>query len=287
MPKFLPHILIFLSFFLASAFKQKPQEFLPERNKATQYTLFEDKKELKKLLVILPKDKNRKLITAEISNKFRIANTNVGFDDSVVKYIPIKETIDNWNKVIILEEISPQKWVRARKAAILSGAEKSKMNSLKEYDNTPYIEAVSLGRLLHNQFYESDKDKMRLSYSVVSNGQFFTSEKTQNFEEMLKTSDDAMVLADFAEKPTINPNQRLFLIARIIKSDIGMWMLQFKVKYNEKWSSDKINDLKNEATATISNFQYIDRNPIDDLENIASSNGVKNFKIESLLLNNK
>lgn len=89
-----------------------------KRSSLTEYTLFNDKNEIKKVLLIHANNDKAKIITAEISNEFKLASVAKDTDEAVIKYIPNKETINNWSKMISLEEVNPKKWERARQAAL-------------------------------------------------------------------------------------------------------------------------------------------------------------------------
>lgn len=236
------------------------------RDYTTQYTLFNGEKEIKKLLVVYPNDRKQKLITAEIPNDFKIGHAAVSLDESTIEYVPNNETVFNWSKIITLMEMKP----------------------LQNDLNKPYILAFGLGKGMYDRFYKSDEKKMQLTYAGMHNGQFINVE-TPNFQELIKSSDEVGVFVDYVDKSSSkrSRNQREYLVARIVKSDISIWMIQCTVKYDEKWPKEKIRNLKKEADKAVAFFRYAKTDHVDNLERIAKENGMENFRIESRRLDNR
>lgn len=235
------------------------------RDYASQYTLFEDKKEIKKVIIIYPNKRKKDLITAEIPNKFKIGHANVGFDESIVEYVPNNETVYNWTKIITIKE-----------------------NKVINQDiNKPHIYASVLGNAMHKKFSKLDKD-MQITYAGIVNGEFINVE-TPNFEKLITKANEVGAYVDYADYSTIkrSPYQREYLVLRTIKSDVSIWEFQCTVRYDKRWSKEKIESFKKEAKNIVGSLQYVKSNPIDDLEKLATENGVKNFNVESQRLDDR
>lgn len=228
------------------------------RDYAVQYTLLSDNKELKKVLVIYPNNRKKNLISAEISDKFKIGHAAVTHDELVTEYVPFKETVYNWTRIITLLE--------------------TKQSS--NYDNKPSTLAALTGKGFYNKFFKFDKD-MQITYTAINNGSFINTE-TPDFENLMNRSDEVWLYTDYFDYLTAKefPNQREYLVIKFIKSDISVWQLQCTVRYDKRWSLEKIKTLKSEAIRTVSSMQYIDKDPIKTIEESSIIAGIKNFNIK-------
>ncbi len=235
------------------------------RDYAVQYTLFGGKEEIKKMIVIFPNERNKDLLIADISSEFKMGHAVVTSDESVVEYVPNKESVFNWSKIITLKE----------------------NKVIDEKMNKPAIYSTILGNGMYKKFSKLDKD-IQITYTGRLKGKFINVE-TPNFQELAMDAEEIAVYVDYSDPLTIKkyPYQREYLVAKTAKSGISIWELQCTVRYDKRWPKEKIELWKEEAARTANSLRYSKNNLADNLEKIAIENGIKDFSLESQRLDDR
>lgn len=211
------------------------------RDYAAQYAISKNSEEVKKLLVIFPSNRNKKLISAELPSDYHIGHAGVGKDESIIEYVPIKETVFNWSKIVTILE----------------------NKNFSESNNKPYIFSGALGDGMFKKFSDTDKN-IQVFYEANHNGEIVNSNEAK-FRGIVSDADVVSVYVDYADRERIKkyPNQREFLVARSIRSDVSVWQLQCTIRYDKTLSAEKIKALKEEAKSIVSSFGYVSSNPIN------------------------
>lgn len=234
------------------------------RDYAKQYTVFLDDKEVKKIIVIYPNNRKKSLLTAEIADGFKMDYAVVSPNESLIEYVPKKETVYNWSKIITIRENKERPGI----------------------PNKPSVHIAALGNSLYSKFSKHDKN-IQVTYAGIKDGKFFNADNP-NFQKLAQDADQIALYIDYKDhERTQYPHQREYLVARMIKSDISIWEMQFTVRYDKRWSKQKIESLKKEATDTVASFVPVKVDPILSIKDSAKENGINKFKIESQRLDDR
>jgi hypothetical protein len=129
---------------------------------------------------------------------------------------------------------------------------------------------------------------MQITYTALYKGNFINVE-TPNFNELVKSASEVVSYVDYSDfnRTKKHPNEREYLVAKSIKSDVSVWQIQCTVRYNKKWSKDKIASLKKEAMRIVLRFKYVKESSINQIKRIAVESGISNLTIESKRLDSR
>lgn len=235
-----------------------------EHDYATEYTLFGDGKEIKKTIIVYPSNKDKKLITFDVQSDFKLGYAAVSNKKSIAEYVPRGEGIHNWSKMISLLEMEK-----------VSGVDK------------PYPAALTLNKTMYEKFSKPN-DEVVITYKLFSDGRKIglTSESAQH---EVKHADEIIMYFDYSDTTSTKKlsNQREYLVVKTLVSDVSIWMVQYTVKYNTKWSKERISLIKKEADNFIAGVRLTKVNPVVGIDKMAHNNGMQDFSIKSRRLDDQ